>query len=83
MSPTAAGPANVISVATGVESTDRAAPVRDARHEALAFLIGNWINDGHTIATAAAPPAPIRTQRCVLSSPATSPAPTARAGPPR
>jgi hypothetical protein len=32
--------ARVVNVAAGVETTDRAAPVRDGRHEALAVLIG-------------------------------------------
>ncbi len=43
--------ARVVSVAAGVEDTDRPAPARDGRHEALAVLIGNWINEGHTIGT--------------------------------
>jgi hypothetical protein len=51
MSRPAAGSARVVSVAAGVENTERAAPVRDGRHQALAVLIGNWINEGHTIAT--------------------------------
>jgi hypothetical protein len=53
--------ARVVSVAAGVESTSQAAPVRDSRHEALAVLIGNWINEGRTTGTAAVPPVPILT----------------------
>lgn len=47
--------ARVVSVAAGVEDTDRPAPARDGRHEALAVLIGNWINEGHTIGTGDVP----------------------------
>jgi hypothetical protein len=36
----------------GRENTDRTAAVRDVRHQALAVLIGKWINEGHTIGTA-------------------------------
>jgi hypothetical protein len=39
----------------------RAPAVADARHQALSVLIGKWINEGHTIATAEIPPVPIRT----------------------
>jgi hypothetical protein len=53
--------ARVISVAAGVEKTGRAPAVADARHQALSVLIGKWINEGHTIATAEIPPVPIRT----------------------
>jgi hypothetical protein len=49
--------ARVISVAAGMQNTDRTIPVRDARHYALAVLIGKWINQGHTID----PPASILT----------------------
>ncbi|GAA3432739.1 hypothetical protein [Kutzneria kofuensis] len=41
-------PARVVKVAAGVEETDRPVPVRDDRHQALAVLIGNWINQGET-----------------------------------
>jgi hypothetical protein len=51
----------VVSVAAGVESTSQAAPVRDSRHEVLAVLIGNWINEGRTTGTAAVSPVPILT----------------------
>jgi hypothetical protein len=55
------GSARVVSVAAGVENTGRAAPVRDRRHQALAVLIGKWINEGHTIQTAEIPSVPILT----------------------
>ena len=61
MSETTTGSARVVSVAAGVEYTDRTAPVRDGRHHALAVLIGKWINEGHTIGTAQVPSAPILT----------------------
>ena len=61
MSHTATGSARVVNVAAGVENTDRAAPVRDGRHQALAVLIGKWINEGHTIETAEIPAVPILT----------------------
>jgi len=61
MSGTTTGPGHVVSVAAGVESTGRMAPARDRRHEALAVLIGNWINEGHTIGTAEIPAVPILT----------------------
>ena len=61
MSPTTAGSARVVSVAAGVEQTDRTAPVRDGRHQALAVLIGKWINEGHTVQTAKVPSVPILT----------------------
>jgi hypothetical protein len=51
----------VVSVAAGVEQTDRTVPVRDARHQALAVLIGKWINEGHTIAAGETPSVPILT----------------------
>jgi hypothetical protein len=51
----------VVKVAAGVESTAGPVPVRDARHEALDVLIGKWINEGHTVATAEVPPLPIVT----------------------
>src|SRR5271168_4155157 len=51
----------VVNVAAGVEHTDQAAPVRDGRHQALAVLIGKWINEGHTIGTAEIPSVPILT----------------------
>ena len=53
--------ARVVKVAAGVEDTDRAAPVRDSRHEALGVLIGNWINEGHTIGAGEIPSVPILT----------------------
>jgi hypothetical protein len=60
MSETSAS-ARVVNVAAGVETTDRSVPVRDHRHQALAVLIGNWINEGHTIGTAQSPSLPILT----------------------
>lgn len=51
----------VVNVAAGVQTTDVEAPVRDARHKALAVLIGNWINEGHTAGAAGAPSVPIVT----------------------
>jgi hypothetical protein len=53
--------ARVVSVAAGLQKTDRAAPVRDGRHQALAVLIGNWINEGATIAADGIESAAIRT----------------------
>ncbi|MER5646332.1 DUF1579 family protein [Streptosporangium sp. NPDC002524] len=53
--------ARVLKVAAGVERTDRRAPVRDARHEALEILIGKWINEGHTVGAEGTPPVPILT----------------------
>jgi hypothetical protein len=53
--------ARVVKVAAGVENTDRTAPVRDGRHQALAVLIGNWINEGRTIETEDIPSVPILT----------------------
>jgi hypothetical protein len=47
--------ARVVSVAAGVENTDRTAPTRDARHQALGVLIGKWINQGQTVETAGIP----------------------------
>jgi hypothetical protein len=61
MSQGSAGSARVVSAAAGVEKTDHAAPVRDGRHQALAVLIGNWINEGATIAAADIPSVPILT----------------------
>jgi len=61
MSDTTTGSARVVNVAAGVENTDRTAPVRDGRHQALAVLIGKWINEGHTAGTAEIPPVPILT----------------------
>jgi hypothetical protein len=37
------------------------ARLRDGRHQALAVLIGKWINEGHTIETAEIPLVPILT----------------------
>ena len=51
----------VVMVAAGLEHTDRAVPVRDARHEALEVLIGRWINEGRTVATADVPSVQILT----------------------
>ncbi|HEY2207263.1 MAG TPA: DUF1579 family protein [Pseudonocardia sp.] len=59
MSDTTTGSARVVTVAAGVENTDRAAPVRDGRHQALAVLIGKWVNEGHTIAAEGIPSVPI------------------------
>ncbi|WP_433244333.1 DUF1579 family protein [Actinomadura nitritigenes] len=53
--------ARVVTVAAGVETTDQTTPVRDGRHEALEVLIGKWINEGRTVATADAPSVPILT----------------------
>jgi hypothetical protein len=39
--------ARVVNVAAGIENTDRTAPVPDGRHQALAVLIGKWINEGN------------------------------------
>jgi len=61
MSRTTTGPARVVNVAAGVENTGLAAPVRDARHEALAILIGKWINEGQATGTAEIPSVPILT----------------------
>ena len=61
MSRTTTEAARVVSVAAGVETTDQMAPVRDSRHEALAVIIGNWINEGHAIGTAEIPSVPILT----------------------
>jgi Protein of unknown function (DUF1579) len=52
----------VVSVAAGVVKTDRPAPRRDGRHQALAVLIGKWINEGRTIETADIPSVPILTR---------------------
>jgi pimeloyl-ACP methyl ester carboxylesterase len=61
LSAAAAPSPRVVSVAAGVESTDRPVPVRDSRYEALEVLIGKWINEGRTVATAQAPSLPILT----------------------
>ena len=61
MSHATTGSARVIDVAAGVENTDRRAPVRDGRHQALAVLIGKWINEGHATGTAEIPPVLILT----------------------
>jgi hypothetical protein len=61
MSRHATGTARVVSVAAGVERTDRAAGVRDGRHAALAVLIGRWINEGRTTGTLETPSVPILT----------------------
>jgi hypothetical protein len=53
--------ARVVNVAAGVETAGQAVPVRDRRHQALAVLIGNWINEGHTIESAQSPAQPILT----------------------
>jgi hypothetical protein len=53
--------ARVVNVAAGMENTDRTAPVRDARHQALGLLIGKWINEGQTVETAEIPSIPILT----------------------
>jgi hypothetical protein len=54
-------PGHVVRVASGVESTEQPAPVRDRRHRALEVLVGRWINEGHTIATEQVPSLPILT----------------------
>jgi len=59
--PDTARSARVVSVAAGVQATDRPAPVRDRRHQALEVLIGNWINTGHTTGTGEVPPVAILT----------------------
>lgn len=51
----------VVDVAVGLERTDRDAPVRDARHQALEVLIGRWVNEGQTVKTAQVRPAAIVT----------------------
>jgi hypothetical protein len=61
MSRTTTEAARVVSVAAGIENTAQTAPARDGRHEALAVLIGNWINEGRTIGTAQIPSVPILT----------------------
>src|SRR5580692_4622168 len=61
MSDSSSTTARVVSVASGMQETDRPTPVRDGRHEALAVLIGNWINEGATVATAEVPSVPILT----------------------
>ena len=61
MSDSSSTTARVVSVASGMQETDRPTPVRDGRHEALAVLIGNWINEGATVATADTPSVPILT----------------------
>jgi hypothetical protein len=61
MSRAATGSARVVNVAAGVENSGRTAPVRDGRHQALAVLIGKWINEGHTIGTGDIPSVPILT----------------------
>ena len=53
--PHATGSARVVNVAAGVENTDRTAPVRGGRHQALTVLIDKWINEGHTAGTAEIP----------------------------
>jgi hypothetical protein len=53
--------ARVVNVAAGAEQTEQAVLVRDHRHRALAVLIGNWINEGHTIGTGPSPSLPIAT----------------------
>jgi hypothetical protein len=61
MSHPATESSRVVNVAAGVENTDRTAPVRDGRHQALAVLIGKWINEGHTAGTGEIPSLPILT----------------------
>jgi hypothetical protein len=53
--------ARVVTVAAGMQETDRPTPVPDDRHQALAGLIGNWINEGATVAAGDIPSVPIRT----------------------
>lgn len=61
MTDTTTGSARVVKVAAGVENTSQSVPVRDGRHEALAPLIGKWINEGHTIGAGQIPSVPILT----------------------
>jgi hypothetical protein len=61
MSRHATGTARVVSVAAGVEHTDRTPGVRDERHAALSVLIGRWINEGRTTGTLETPSVPILT----------------------
>jgi hypothetical protein len=49
----------VVNVAAGVEDTDQKAAVRGSRQQALAVLIGKWINEGHTIGTGEIPSVPV------------------------
>jgi hypothetical protein len=56
-----AAEARVVTVAAGLETTDRQVPVRDRRYEALGVLIGKWINEGHTVASGDVPSVPILT----------------------
>ena len=48
MSHATTGSARVVNVAAGIDNTGRAALVRDGRHQALAVLIGKWINEGRS-----------------------------------
>jgi hypothetical protein len=61
MSGNASSSPRVVAVAAGVQNTARPVPVRDARHEALGVLVGKWINEGRTVATAGVPSLPILT----------------------
>jgi len=61
MSDSTSSSPRVVKVAAGVESAAGLVPVRDARHEALDVLIGKWINEGHTVASAQLPSLPILT----------------------
>jgi hypothetical protein len=61
MSGSSSSSPRVVMVAAGAESTARPVPVRDARHKALDALIGKWINEGHTVASAQLPSLPILT----------------------
>jgi hypothetical protein len=61
MSHSSSKTARVVSVASGMQETDRPTPVRDGRHQEPAVLIGNWINEGATVATADTPTAAILT----------------------
>jgi uncharacterized protein DUF1579 len=61
MSNRATESARVVSVAAGMQKTDREVAGRDSRHQALAVLIGNWINEGATIGGDGNESVPIRT----------------------
>jgi hypothetical protein len=49
----------VVSVAAGLEETAHAPAQRGPEHAKLDVLIGRWITEGHTVATAGAPAAKI------------------------
>lgn len=49
----------VVSVAAGLEETGQAPAQRGLEHARLDVLIGRWITEGHTVASAGAPAARI------------------------